>query len=377
MSPFNEVYARLQSGDLAKAEALCRAALAQGPDARGYRLLAEIGRRRGDMIGALEMARRALDMAPEQPDSLHACGTLLLQTGSVDEAIEHLDRAIEQRLRFDSAQDALCVALERRARYEQRYLVSIITPTIGTAKVQRAIESVQAQTYSRIEHVIVVDGPSGTESVSKSLARNPAHTTHMISLPFNTGAGGYNGHRIYGACVYLVSGRYVAFLDEDNWFEPHHVESLMELVETKGLEWCYALRNIVDANGKLITQDNCESLGRWPIWNAPGTHLVDMNCYLLRRDIAVGASPAFHWRAHDQENPDFRLCKFLLSAAKRFDTNGDYTVNYTAGSTSNSVSPDYFHAGNKAMREQYRGEFPWRKAGNSVRSPAATTAPAV
>ena len=374
MGPFTEVHARLQSGDLAGAEALCRAALAQEPDARGYRLLAEIGRRRGDMAGALEMARRALSLAPDQPDSLHACGTLLLQTGAVDEAIEHLDRAIEQRLRFDNAQDALCVALERRARYEGRYLVSIITPTIGTAKLKRAIDSVQSQTYRRIEHVIVVDGPGGAESVSKFLPRDPVHCTHVISLPFNTGAGGYNGHRIYGACVFLANGRYVAFLDEDNWLEPHHIESLMKLVEANGLEWAYSLRNIVDLDGTFITQDNCESLGRWPIWNAPGTNLVDMNCYLLRRDIAIGSSPVFHCRAHDQENPDFQLCRFLLKAAKRFDTNGDYSVNYTAGNTSNSVQSDFFIAGNKAMSERHHGMFPWRKSpaqGTSIRSPSS------
>jgi glycosyltransferase involved in cell wall biosynthesis len=228
---------------------------------------------------------------------------------------------------------------------EARYLVSVITATTGNSKLRRAIDSVQEQTYPHIEHVIVIDGPAGAESVRNMLPRDASHAIHVISLPFNTGADGYLGHGIYGACVYLVNGRYVAFLDDDNWFEPHHVANLMELIESKGLEWSYSLRNIVDANGNLITQDNCESLGRWPIWNTAGRHLVDINCYLLRRDIAIGTSPTFHRRFRDQENPDYRLCRFLLDNATCFETNGDYTVNYTAGNTSKSVAADHLSPG--------------------------------
>jgi len=363
MSAISGAHTYLQSGQLDQAEAICRAALKAGPDAAAYRMLAEIGRLRHDLARGLEYARRALELGPDQPESLFCRGTLLLQAGDIDGAIEHLDRAIDRRLQFDKAHDALCVALERRGRFETRYVVSVITATTGSTKLKRAIESVQAQTYPHIEHVIVVDGPSGVESAQRMLPTAPVHSVHVIRLPFNTGTGGYLCHRIYGASVYLVNGRYIAFLDDDNWFEPHHIASLMELVESRGLEWCYALRNIVDANGDFVTQDNCQSLGRWPDFG--GTHLVDMNCYLLRRDIAIGASPIFHRRVFDGGNVDFRLCRFLLDTAKRFDTNGDYTVNYTTGNTSLSVGADFFIAGNEQMMQRYTGGFPWRKGGRA------------
>jgi Tfp pilus assembly protein PilF len=359
---FAKAYAHLERGNLEAAHAICMAALAQESDADAHGLLAEISRRKNDLPEALGHSRRALELAPEQSDFLYALGALLLQAGAVDEAIQHLDRAIELRLVFDQAHDTLCTALQQRAKFEARYLASVITPTIGTAKLRRAIESIQAQTYLRVEHVIVIDGPAGEANARSMLPSESAHPCHVISLPFNTGAGGYICHRIYGACVYLVGGRYVVFLDEDNWFEPHHIDGLMRLVESQGLEWAYALRNIRDADGRLVGPDDCQSLGRWPVWNDPERHLVDMNCYLLRRDIAIGLSPSFYRRVHDQENPDFRLCRFLLDRAKRFDTNGDYTVNYTVGNASWSVTADYFLTGNNAMAERYRDNFPWRKA---------------
>lgn len=366
MSSLSDAYALIQKGELKRAEAICRSVVGATADPAGYRLLAEISRQKQDLPTALEHSRRALELAPNHPDSLFCRGTLLLQSGDVDGAIEHLDQAVERRLRFDNAQDALCVALERRAKYQGRYPVSVITATTGTPKLRRAIESVQAQTYDRVEHVIVIDGPSGAESVRRMLPGDTRRDIQVIPLPFNTGADGYNGHRIYAACIYLANGRFVCFLDEDNWFEPHHIESLMRLIESKGLEWAYALRNIVDADGGFVTQDNCESLGAWPIWNAPSSHLVDMNCYLIRRDIAIGASPVFHRRIYDL-SPDFELCRFLLGAAKRFDTNGDYTVNYTAANTANSVQSDFFTTGNRTMSQRFGGRFPWRK--ESIKRP--------
>jgi Tfp pilus assembly protein PilF len=117
MQSFEEARAHLENGNLDKAQAICAQALALEADADAYGLLAEICRRWNDLPAALAHSRRALELAPNHSDLLYAFGALLLKSGSVDDAIEHLDRAIEQRLRFDQAQDAWCVALERRERY--------------------------------------------------------------------------------------------------------------------------------------------------------------------------------------------------------------------------------------------------------------------
>jgi glycosyltransferase involved in cell wall biosynthesis len=308
---------------------------------------------------AVRRAGKAVLLAPDQPELHYARGLELLKSGAADQAVESLDRAIDFRVTYHEAQAALCLALERHASAEGRYPVSIITPTIGSPLLRRAINSVQSQSYAKLEHIIVVDGPQGAKAAKAAIPAHPRHPCHLVQLPFNTGRDGFNGHRIYGAAVFLVNSRYVAFLDEDNWFEPQHIALLMEQIESRGLEWSYALRNIVAGDGRFLMRDNCESLGRWPVWDEPGRHLVDMNCYVLRRDIAIALSPIFYRRVPDERSPDFILCQLLLERRKRFDTTGRFTVNYTVGSTPLSVDAAFFAAGNEAMRRRYRKRFPW------------------
>lgn len=106
----------------------------------------------------------------------------------------------------------------RRGLSTGRYEVSVITPTVGSSYLQRAIQSVQEQTYNNVRHLIVVDGSDHADAVRRLIPAHPRHPIDLLPLPFNTGGGGYNGHRIYGACFFLASSPFVAMLDEDNTF---------------------------------------------------------------------------------------------------------------------------------------------------------------
>jgi len=138
-------------------------------------------------------------------------------------------------------------------------LVTIITPTTGNKQLYRAVLSVEEQTYDNIQHLVVIDGPDGARSAHEILEGSQAD---IIELPYATGKDQYNGHRIYGAMTFVAKGEYLIFLDEDNWFEPEHVEKLVEQIQ-KGNQWAYALRKIVDQDGTYICNDDCESLGKW------------------------------------------------------------------------------------------------------------------
>ena len=235
-------------------------------------------------------------------------------------------------------------------------LVTIVTPTAGTKYLRQAIESVAQQTYKNIQHLVVVDGQHPT--TGPILSDYPK--VDVIQLPYATGTDKYNGHRIYGASTYLARGEYLCFLDEDNYMDSNHIESLVEILQTN--TWAYSLRKIVDAKGKYICNDDCESLGKWT--SIINDNFVDVNCYIIPRQIALQFSPGWYRRArHPQEQPEVdRLLHWFLQENKfTCDTNGLYTMNYRAGNTETSVQKEFFLNGNKIMNEKYDGELPWRK----------------
>ena len=247
-------------------------------------------------------------------------------------------------------------------------LVTIITPVTGNPLMQQAIQSVQDQDYPHIEHLIMIDGQErevAARAVLETIEFKKPQT-HIHCLPYSTGEDGFNGHRIYGMSTFLANGDYLVFLDEDNWFDPQHISSLVQLVQEKNLDWAYALRKIIDENGEHITNDNCESLGKWPTFKN-NYHHVDTNCYFLKKHIAIKHSHLLYARFAEpgsiqKYSPDILLCNELLKTYPHCDTPGKYSVNYRAGMGKFSVKASFFEEGNAIMHEKYPQGFPWQKS---------------
>ena len=238
--------------------------------------------------------------------------------------------------------------------------VTIITPTTGSNYLDINLNSVSKQTYDNIEHLVVVDGPNYWDKANNVL--NNYEDKTVMYLQENTGADQYNGHRIYGAMPYLVNSDYVIFLDEDNYIEPTHIESLIKVAENN--DWAFSLRQIVDKDGKYICNDDCENLGKWPTCLSEKELFVDVGAYFLPTKIAVQVSPIWYRRArHPDEQPevDRLLMQVLLDYGFSYDTNGEYTLNYRVGNRADSVQADFFLWGNSKMQQKYNGNFPWRK----------------
>jgi len=222
----------------------------------------------------------------------------------------------------------------------------VITPTIGTKHLQQAIDSVKNQTIET-EHWIICDGRLDHPF---DLHPNGRH----IVWPENIGHSGWNGHRYYAAVPMMTDADYVLFLDEDNWFEPNHVETMINFIKEHDLAWCYSLRNVVDQEGKFIAPDDCESLGRWPSVFSQTSYFVDSNCYCFKRKFLARVSPHFYGNTFYQD----RL--FYEGAAKElpdFECTGEHTVNYR-------IRPALYEAyakGNKALLDHFKGKLPWHK----------------
>jgi glycosyltransferase involved in cell wall biosynthesis len=290
--------------------------------------------------------------------------------GEREKAAASYRQAIAVRLGHAGAQDNLTRLQAKHGWTDADNPVSIITATIGRPQLARAIKSVSAQRYRNIQHLIVADGPGAAAEVRGIVAAAaPSIPTHVMVTPWQTGIDSFQGHRIFAACLHIVEGRFVAFLDDDNWLDADHISSLVDCAIAGGLEWAHSLRRIVDSAGNFLTNDDCQSLGAWEsIEAAHGTdrhHHVDANCYLIRRDIAVAHSAVWHRRSQDDlKSPDYLLCRTLMGESRRFACTGKYSLNYALGGRSISVQAKFFEDGNAVMRARYPQGFPW------VRPPA-------
>jgi hypothetical protein len=235
-------------------------------------------------------------------------------------------------------------------------MVTVITPTTGAFYLKQALESVKSQTYENVQHLVVVDGNHPKAHVI--LQDYPE--VDVIELPYPTGTDRYNGHRIYGAATYLAKGEYLCFLDEDNWLEPDHVESLMKVIEA-GNQWAYSLRKITDKNGNYVCNDDCESLGKWP--SCLNDYFVDVGCYFFPKELALQLTPIWHRKAREPGVPevDRMLIHVLRQNNLTYDTNGLYTLNYRTGNTERSVQKEFFLHHNELTKQKYNGKLPWQK----------------
>lgn len=246
--------------------------------------------------------------------------------------------------------------------------VSIITATVGKPQLAKCIQSVRNQTHKDIEHIVVLDGKEHFKNADPVLyeatfPRGVSSNDKLIVLPYSTGKDRFNGHRIYGAFSLLVDGDYILWLDDDNMLEPNHVESLINVVQEKSLDWAYSLRQIVDDNGNFICYDDCENLGKWE--SVLNDKFVDVNCFFVKKELAVQLAPVWYRKAREPNvmEVDRALTAILMHENNKlkFDTNGEYTVKYRVGSTGISVKKEFFLQGNAAMLKKYNGELPWKK----------------
>jgi len=248
--------------------------------------------------------------------------------------------------------------------------VSVITPTTGNPFLKECIESVRNQTYKNIEHIVVVDGKSRWEQAEKVLfeaafPRGESSSDRLLVLPYPTGTDRYNGHRVYGGTTYFADGDYHLWLDDDNMLEPNHIESLVKLVQEKNLDWAYSLRKIIDKDGNVLCLDDCESLGIWASILHPEDYFVDVNCYFVKKQVAVGITPVWYrkFREPGQMEIDRAIASVLMHQNNKlkFDCTRDYTIRYRVGNTGLSVQAEFFLKGNEAMLQRHNNKLPWKK----------------
>lgn len=231
--------------------------------------------------------------------------------------------------------------------------VAVITSTIGRAQLERAILSVKAQTYP-CKHYVFVDGEQFRADAKAILDKYPEVTA--IYLPMNTGADGWTNSSINAIAPFLVKEAAICYLDDDNWYEPNHVEQCVKTLNESGADYVYALRNFYSPAEQFISKDTLESIGFYENkldnpynfqilvngqtlamhTTAHKRHHIDTNCYMMRRELAIGISRFWYSGIHNDTNVFNALVQFNVShcCTKQFTVNYLYDLDkYDMGFT--------------------------------------------
>jgi len=115
-------------------------------------------------------------------------------------------------------------------------LVSIITPSYNSAKfIAETIQSVQNQTYSNWEMIIVDDGSSDeTETVARSIIQNDKRI-QFYKLSQNFGPAVARNTSIEKA-----SGDYMTFIDADDIWFPTFIENNIKIINETGIPFVFS-----------------------------------------------------------------------------------------------------------------------------------------
>ncbi|WP_428963797.1 glycosyltransferase family 2 protein [Micromonospora fluostatini] len=253
---------------------------------------------------------------------------------------------------------------------------------------RRAMASVRAQDFpGEIEHVVVVDDDPdsvpvveaapvrpGLRRVAHLVSRGPAERDEppgdkryvypRLSRLFNTGAR-------------LSTADWIAFLDDDNEFEPDHLSSLYACARGVGAEAVHSGRTIWCADGTPYTEEvwhtapnRGEGERIFELMCARGVRirgtnvlldradpvlpatlrtstvmqpedpvlLVDQSVWLIRRELLLRLPIPETFTEDDHAKnaaPDDKLLEVLLRDGVRLHTTGRPTVRYYLGGVSN------------------------------------------
>jgi hypothetical protein len=250
--------------------------------------------------------------------------------------------------------------------------------------------SVYAQLFSgNIEHIVIADDDTTSVIAAQAAPTRAGLSVRALSVerpphereePKNDLRGVYpRMSRLFNTGVRMAASEWISFLDDDNEFEPEHLETMMRCAQAHGADAVHSgrtmwwpdgsphlderwhtvsdpaeARRIFDlmcergvrtrgTNVLLDRADSGEVPDPLPTSSVLQPHdpvlLVDQNVWLLRRDLLleVPVPETFTPEEHRRNTaPDDKLLAALLRAGVRVVSTGLPTVRYYLGGQSNA-----------------------------------------
>jgi len=143
--------------------------------------------------------------------------------------------------------------------------ILICTPTFHSDPVwiKRSTESIQAQTYSYFDCYLVKDSCTRCdktclecenckeiESICKNIVKQDSRFKYF-NLPYHCGYSGW-GPRNFA--ITNSENDLIAYLDDDNWYEPDHLQSLYEAIKENNADLAYTGSRLINKNNEVVLE---------------------------------------------------------------------------------------------------------------------------
>ena len=224
---------------------------------------------------------------------------------------------------------------------ENKPLITIIVPIYNIVEyLPRCVHSITAQTYERLEIILVDDGSTdGTEKLCDSLALEDSRIR-----VYHKKNGGSSSARNMG--LKLAAGEYIGFVDSDDYIEPDMYELLYRGIERYHVTAAQVGRDETDERGRRLP-DICQPPSE-PLAAESGEFLRELLLHrgdcsfctkLIRRDMFP--EDAF---PEGKLNEDFHLLIRMLPRIGRLISlpEQSYHVFYRIGSNSRKADKESF-----------------------------------
>lgn len=213
---------------------------------------------------------------------------------------------------------------------ETKSLVSVIIPTYNRAYcIEHTINSVLAQTHSRVEAVVVDDGSTDAtgELIASKFGHDPRVRYHLREN------GGVSAARNTG--ISIAKGEFIAFLDSDDLWEPWKLELQLSAFEKRpeiGMVWTDM--TAIDSEGRVISTAYLRKMYSAHKWFPTG-ELFSWSCTVdeFASHLPTGAPGAkFHTGEIFSAIATGNLAhtSTVLVRRERLEKAGPFRVEYTA-----------------------------------------------
>lgn len=130
---------------------------------------------------------------------------------------------------------------------EKRPVVSIVTPVYNIEKfIRETMDCVRSQTFEDWEMLLIEDGSTDKtpEVIQEYLEKTGENRIRLIRLEENVGAA-----RARNLGVKEARGRYLAYVDADDLWEPQKLQHQLRFMEEKGAGFSFTGYEFADENG--------------------------------------------------------------------------------------------------------------------------------